>query len=201
MRTVYVFDIDSTLANNDHRAELLSKQCLSCLYVVPGEVSSSSHRTGCPVCGGYSFKVEQASWDKFLDPELVSRDTHYENAVEFVKNLRFAGAPIVYITGRQQKLRDVTEAWLSEHVERVTSEPLYTRLPEQYDLQASVYKEEALKQCIEENGFGDCCFMFFEDDPFVFSMYSKYGTVVKCPEVWDFFCPEGLIGGEPKRRR
>jgi hypothetical protein len=54
-----------------------------------------------------------------------------------------------------------------------------------------VYKEEALKRLIKERDLEDASFIFFEDDPWVFKTYAKYGICVKCPEGWDYFCPEG----------
>ena len=193
MKTVYVFDIDSTIANNDHRAALLEKRCSVCLHSpVP-----QGHHQPCPVCGSTVSKITQSSWDAFLDADLVAKDAPIPRAIACLERLRSMGAHITFITGRNvRKMGPVTKAWLRDHAGwDEKSETLYMRQPDEEGMTASVYKERALQRLKDDLG-EECVFIFFEDDHHVFNLYNKHGIVVKCPEAWDFICPEGARGEE-----
>lgn len=198
MKTIWVFDIDSTIANNNHRAALLQKRCNVCLY----SPMPQPHHAPCPNCGGTTASPTQESWDAFLDVDLVAKDSPIPGAIEVLDKLRSHGAEIRFLTGRNDPdMGDVTRAWLRDHAGwQEDSEPLYMRSHEERGLAASVYKERALKRLKDDVG-EECLLVFFEDDPHVFNLYNKHGIVVKCPEVWQFFCPEGARGAEPKLKR
>lgn len=197
-KTVYIFDIDSTLANNDHRAELLQKTCIQCLHPAP-----QNHHDPCPNCGCTDHAISQSSWDEFLRPDLIAADAPIARGVAVVEKLRELGAEIHFLTGRNRKnCEAVTKDWLRKNVGWDESkERLCMRENEDRNLPASVYKERAFKRLKEEASLDDCLFFFFEDDPHVFGMYEKHGIVIRCPEGWDHFLPESARGPEAAWRR
>lgn len=193
MKTVFIIDIDTSIANNDLRAELLDKECIVCLSKVP-----KGHRVVCPSCGSSDHKITQSSWDSFLSPEMLKTDTPVPKAQDAIFKMRELGMEFHFITGRNEGLRPVTEEWLQEHFGWDPSrEKLYMRGPDERNSAASTYKERALRTLIRELDLFDARFIFMEDDPYVFRMYQQYGIVMKCPEAWEYWMPEAGTGHEP----
>ena len=186
-RFVAVIDIDTTLANNDARAELLQKHCVVC-----GGPKTHGVRSVCPTCLiETDDNIAQESWDIFLRPDLLALDLPVRKGVDAIRRMRKLDMEFHFITGRNEGLRPVTEEWLRQYVGWDSSrEELMMRGPEDRNTAASVYKESALHRLVELRGLQDAAFIFFEDDPWVFRMYAKYGICVKCPEGWEHFCPE-----------
>jgi phosphoglycolate phosphatase-like HAD superfamily hydrolase len=188
IRTVAVWDIDGTLADHGHRAGLLEKRCTVCLH----QPMPTGHHEACPTCGNTSSTVTQASWDNFLNPDLMAEDTPIPKALEVMDQLRKYGTEVHYITGRS---RDnswaVTEYWLQYHVDKRTDEMLFMREAEDKGAPASVYKERAVARLKEKIG-SEGLFLFFEDDPHVFPVYNKHGIVVRCPQGLEHFMPNGV---------
>jgi hypothetical protein len=192
--TVFIFDIDSTIANTDKRARNLIRVCSVCLSSrLEGEVNDPSGY--CVTCKQRTpGKVPQSAWDKFLDPVAMAEDKHYDKAVEFIQQLRRRGYELHFITGRNESGREVTETWLSEHVgwNAAGTEKLIMRRASMSGVPASRCKEALFLDSFRDR-ISETCFFFFEDDQHVFNMYSKYGIVIKCPEAWEqgIILPEG----------
>lgn len=193
MKTVFIVDIDTTIANNSHRAAGLEYECLVCLSKASGDSCSS--------CGSTDTKVLQSSWDNFLDKDSMRKDKPVPKAQEVLARMRFFGMEFHFITGRNESLRTITESWLCEHFSYNASREVLKMRPIGNDDTASVYKEHALKSLIMEQGLTDTTFVFFEDDPFVVRMYQKYGIVVKSPEGWEHWLPSPGYGVEPIHTR
>lgn len=197
-RLVAVFDIDGTLANHSHRAAILQKRCDVCLH----EPMPVGHHVPCPTCGSTLSTPTQASWDAFLDSDLMSHDPVIQSGLEVLERLRELGAEIHYITGRQRSNSgEVTEDWLKFNCgRREETEFLFMREPEdaQEDLPASQYKEKALGRLKAKIG-DDGIFLFFEDDPHVFPMYDRHGIVIRCPQGLQHFMPPGPRYAEQQR--
>lgn len=192
-KTVFIIDIDTSIADNEHRAHALHKECVNCLTTLGTE-----YRPSCPTCGGTDHRISQASWDKFLDPQLVAEDVPVAKAQDAIYKMRELGMEFHFITGRNSSLRKVTEKWLSEHFSWDSeNEALIMRGPKDKSTPASVYKERALKQLIKDKKLENCRFIFMEDDPYVFRMYQQYGIVIRCPEGWEHWMPEAETGHEP----
>ena len=197
MRTIWLFDIDTTLACSAHRDSLLVKTCSMCLH---SPVSSMA----CPVCSGTSVSIPQSSWDAFMDPAVLAQDVPIAAAQTVMTHLRLLGNEIHFITGRREaSTGQVTKSWLREHYGyEEASELLMMRQDVDYNVAASVYKERALIRLKEKLGLeNDTMFIFFEDDSHVFPVYSKYGLVVRCPEGWQHFMPKGARGEESLWRK
>lgn len=194
-RTIFVFDIDSTIADNSHRASLLEKRCTVCLHSpMPVEDGAS-----CPSCASGVSAITQESWDSFLDVDVVMNDAPIKGAIQVLSRLRELGAEICFLTGRHRsRLGTVTETWLAQHAGwDPDSEILFMREPEDEKTPASVYKERALKRLKDHVSDESALYIFFEDDPHVFSLYNRHGIVVRCPEAWSHFMPAGARGEEP----
>ncbi len=199
-KLVAIFDIDSTLADNDHRAELLEEYCVACLHrPFPKDVPNAE----CINCGGTSAKITQESFDAFLEPELLAKDPLIPGALKVLEKLRSHDVEIHFITGRNEKnTGDVTKAWLRDHVGWDSSkEKLMMRQQEDSGLSASLYKERALQRLHKEADLEGALLVFFEDDPHVFNVYNKYGIVIQCPHAWDLLIPEGASAPERALRR
>lgn len=203
MRNVAIIDIDTTIANNDHRAVLLKRKCVDC-----GTEVGHEHRAVCTSCGCEKSHAPQSSWDQFLRPDLMLLDTpqpHARDVIEFMRHLNYQ---IVFMTGRNEKHREVTEQWLlqngfwsdskywmaNDSVPRYY-EPVIMRPAEQTNVPASVMKEEQFLSFRQTCQFTDK-FMFFEDDRHVLGTWRKYGMVYLCPEAWQFMNPEVKTSGE-----
>ena len=206
---VFIFDIDSTVANTDKRASLLKDVCVVCLDEVIAMESAKDSRNSqsyCPTCRSHvESKIPQGSWDSFCDPDNFDMDTPYPTAIKLINRLRKQGNHVHYITGRNETGREQTEAWLAKHIdrwevgsrERVIMRPVTMR-----NVQASVYKRNAFVNFKDEMNFPEeTTFFFFEDDEYVFPVYAEYGIVVKCPDAWDSILPDGNTSEEPVWRR
>lgn len=194
-KTVYIVDIDSTIAENSHRAALLKKQCIVCLH----EPMPQGHHLPCPNCGNTVSKITQESWDMFLDPELVALDTPIPRAITVLNRMRQLGFEIHFITGRNEThTGDVTKKWLKDHAGwQDGKEKLIMRQETEHGMPASKYKALAFERLKKECGFDESnTYVFFEDDPHVFGVYENYGIVVRCPEGWQHFMPAPATGSE-----
>lgn len=166
MTTVCVVDIDTTVANNDHRASLLERDS--------------------------NGNIPQASWDAFLQPELMLKDTPQAHALDVLNHMRGHGFHILFLTGRNIKHLDNTRAWLKIHMGwNEFTEPLLMRRAMDVNVPASQCKESLFLDYVRANKFeSNTSFLFFEDDPHVMSMWRRYGLVFQCPEAWRWMNPE-----------
>jgi len=165
MTTVCIVDIDTTLANNDHRAALLLKDL--------------------------DGKITQESWDAFLQADLMVLDTPQKHAKEVVDYMRNHEYLIVFLTGRNEKHYEATRKWLQSHMGWVPGkEPLLMRTSDFAGVAASKFKEAAFLRFVEERRLRNASFLFFEDDKHVMAMWRKYGLVFQCPEAWQWMNPE-----------
>lgn len=196
MYTIFIIDIDTTIANNDHRAALLERECLVCLSRVKGNAQ-------CVNCGAHESKIVQSSWDKFLSPELLSKDTPVPKAQDAIYKMRSLGMDFAFITGRNESLREATEEWLAEHFGYDKTKEYLGMRQASDNGAASVVKERLLKEFIEKRGLDlhKVRFIFMEDDPYVFRMYQQYGIVIRCPEGWEHWLPDAKTDLEPRWRR
>lgn len=171
---MYIFDIDSTIANNDHRAHFLQ-----------------------PAPDG---KIHQHQWDAFLDPELVALDTPIPGALAFVQQLQARHVYYAFLTGRNDGLRKVTAAWLRKHG-FVLNGMVYRLLmrPQGEISTASSFKERHALDLYDRHGPN--ALTFFDDDVHVLPMLAKYGVAFKAPECWDVLVHPQPTEVEPTWKR
>lgn len=197
MTVLFIVDIDTTIANNDHRAIHLEKRCVACGHIVGYE-----HRPSCPACGCTTHTVTQEGWDKFLNPSALLLDTPVVKAQQVLSKFDELDIPYHFITGRNEQLRNVTESWLSAHFNWNPNSPVQLRMrPEGNRMRASEYKEFSFISLLNDLQEDYHQFFFMEDDSHVFQMYAKYGIVIRCPEGWDHWCPAPATGLEPQLKR
>ncbi|NJL53679.1 hypothetical protein HC928_00030 [bacterium] len=175
MSVVAIIDIDTTLADNDHRAALLKYE---------GE------------------SIAQESWDQFLREDLMRLDKPVEHARNVLDFMRAHDYQLVFLTGRNERLNEVTSYWLQQHMGwDPLREPLIMRPMMHKAVPASVFKEEAFLSFVRDNQLERSNFLFFEDDSYVLHVWQKYGLVFKCPEAWASLNPVTLEGNEPAWKR
>lgn len=92
----YIYDIDGTLANIEHRAQYVR---------VP--------------------KGTKKDWKSFFHPDNMMQDQPYDHVVQILKAFRNKGVPAIYCTGRPEHLRKTTLEWLDKHVENFFPETEY----------------------------------------------------------------------------
>jgi predicted secreted acid phosphatase len=188
--TTFILDIDGTLANFSHREHLLKEYCVACGC----SKSIFNHVTNarcCVSCDGEQFTIPPKAWKAFTNPSVLQLDTPFAEAQAVVEKARNSkGVEIHYITGRHEGLREVTQDWLKRHYRfDSTRSQLLMRPREAFDTNsrevASVYKErQFLKLREQSNNKSQELFLFFDDDPYVLKMYSKYGVIFSAPLCW-----------------
>lgn len=195
MSLIAIIDIDTTLANNDHRAKLLSRTCVPC-----GSSMSFEHRPICPTCGSEKYHTPQQAWDQFMDHELMLKDEPQPHALAVLQAMRSHGWELVFMTGRNERHRGPTSTWLYQHMGKLSHEKLLMRPEHMPDVPASQMKEQmflefrrevlARPSRTVEGRYLPNMYVFFEDDRYVLGTWKKYGIVFKCPEAWETMNPE-----------
>ena len=187
-----VIDVDRTIAENSARAMLLEKSCKAC----GGFNTAESY---CINCGSDLVAFTDESFEAFLDPELMACDLPIASAQRAIGRFRDLGYNLVFLTGRKEvEHRDVTESWLIKYFDFNGKDKLCMRKVTDAGMKASDYKEKTFL------GFRDnsTTYMFFDDDPYIWTMYSKYGLVFRCPDAWEHMSPRGNNRlAEPLRNR
>lgn len=190
MHNIAIIDIDTTLANNDHRAAVLEQHCVECKHVHPPGYSKA-----CLSCGHTKLSIPQEKWDQFLDPKLMLLDTPQPHAFDVLNHMRKSCRwNLVFMTGRNEKHRLVTQEWLKNNMAWRGSvyEPLIMRPFHATGIPASQMKEQLFlkyKWDRELDGYTKDSYFFFEDDKYVLSTWKKYGMVFVCPEAWEYMNP------------
>ncbi len=171
---IYIFDIDSTIADNEHRAHFIQ-----------------------PAPDG---RIHQHQWDAFLDPELVALDAPIPGALAFVQRLQEQNLYYRFLTGRNASLRAVTQKWLVTHgfVHKHDIRPLSMREVGDRST-ASSYKEKVAIDLYDRHGPNSL--MFFDDDTHVLPVLSRYGLALKAPECWDILVHAHPTDPEPAMKR
>lgn len=190
--TIFIIDIDTTIANTDERAKLLKRVCDSCGL-------SEADMDTCLWCGGH-LMTPQSSWDAFIHPAVMHMDTPEPKAQAAIHRMRELGMEFHFLTGRNEGLREVTEDWLRKHMDWDSTQESLIMRPIDDRGPASVCKE-ALFLAFRGPDLDKHSYVFMEDDPYVFRMFSKYGIVVKCPEGWDAWIPDLPTDAEKTWRR
>lgn len=182
----HIFDVDKTLADNEHRVSVLRKQCVVCGHA---QRHGALH-VPCEMCGAVNMKNDQSSWDDFFDHDLMMQDTPYPKAQAYVQKLLAENVPVHIITGRGEKTRATTETWLELHYGFDLTKTKIKMRPVKMDGEvASKVKERSIKSLIQEEKLEKSKLFIYDDDPYVFEMYKKYGIVFKAPDCWEVINP------------
>jgi hypothetical protein len=162
---ILVIDIDGTLANLEHRLHFIDKE-----------------------------NPTSEDWDKFFDPELVIKDTPIELSQEALEACADYFDDIVFLTGRIEDLRELTETWLDEYYGidpdedhlfmRPQSNELTEDTTEWADFKKIVFEEEIKPRYPGEE------FIFIDDTDEILKMLAPYGLTLKAPECWELLLHE-----------
>lgn len=125
-------------------------------------------------------------WEGFLDPARVLQDKPLPAAQRVVAALKERGVGFVFLTGRNETLRDVTSRWLLEHFDVVADDTnLYMR-PEGNLLKPTEYKGQQLSDIARNFGRE---LIFVDDDPYMLPLYQQFGVAMQAPACWDVLMP------------
>lgn len=184
MNTVWIVDIDKTIADHTHRDHLLRKCCVSC--------NTFSINKSCPNCQCDIFTTPTNSWKAFQDPNLIRLDQPILAAQEVIHKAMRMGIHVHYITGRQPNARTVTQEWLTDHFGfDNTKNKLLLRDVDSYSqhkskhIAAKDHKENKFQLLKQICGYTDNdVFEFFDDDLSVLKMYNNYGIIHIASDCW-----------------
>ena len=144
-KNIVIFDIDGTLANCEHR------------------------RKKAQIEEGFDWKI-------FLSPELVAKDKPYEQVCLMYKWFTNHSKYEVYVlTGRDEGLRDVTEAWLYRH-NLFGHNALLMRKERDYRPDTEIKKE-----ILDANFNKEEIYLAFDDRDCIVKMWRDNG--IKCFQV------------------
>lgn len=157
---ILILDIDSTLANIDHRLPLIDKA-----------------------------KPTSKDWDAFFVPELVILDKPIQKTQLIYKKIKNYFDKTLFLTGRPETLRDATVVWLDEYYNiSPNKDELFMRSRGVSDTEdhqprakfkSRIFQEKILPQYPKQN------FMFIDDDVVILKALADFGIVIKAPECWD----------------
>jgi hypothetical protein len=184
MSTVWIVDIDKTIADHTHRDHLLRKSCVSC--------NTFSNNQSCPNCQCDIFTIPTNSWRAFQDPNLIRLDEPILTAQEVIHKAMRMGIHVHYITGRQPNARTVTQEWLTDHFgfDNTRNKLLLRDIdsynqPKDKHISAKVHKENKFLLLKEMCGYTDNdTYHFWDDDRTVLVNYSKFGMIYHAPNCW-----------------
>ena len=147
-----------------------------CVLVdIDGTLADCSHR----------IKFVQGArkdWKTFFRLDLVSRDRLIEPVAKTVLSLDSSGYSIIYVSGRNEALRETTEEWLARHGLWINPYQLFMRADGDYRSDVEVKSE--LLDMIREEGWKP--FLAIDDRSSVVSMWRSSGLVCLQAAEGDF---------------
>lgn len=149
---------------------------------IDGTLANNDHRA-------HYVDGDVKDWENFLRPDLVIKDTPIARTKDALKKAQDLGYTIVFLTGRNESLRDTTMRWLFDHYGvDANDETLYMR-PIGNLLKPTEYKHQQLTSIRRD--FGNSL-LFVDDDKYMHKVYAEFGLSLKAPECWDVLFPEFL---------
>ncbi len=156
---------------------------------IDGTLADAAHR---------SHHVDKANpdWDSFLLPELVILDTVVQDSQRGVRLLSAIADKVIFLTGRNERLRACTTKWLKTHFGvDCTKDNLIMRPIDNME-KPTEFKGKALQTLkdyyVELSEFGVMPkFMAIDDDPFMMKIYRGLGIIaLHAPECWKTLFPD-----------
>lgn len=80
----------------------------ACIFDLGGTLANCTHRR-------HFVEQEVKDWKNFLDPELIIQDDIFHHVAELARQLNKAGNYIIICSGRNQRHKKVSEAWLKQN--------------------------------------------------------------------------------------
>ncbi len=135
-------------------------------------------------------------WQAFVHPDVVQHDTPVDLAFQGIHKLLRVGFDIVFLTGRNQGLAEVTQKWLTKHMGVWTHLQGFKGIgyelimrPEGNQDTPSAYKRQALAQLLGPYAWD--VVLALDDDKYMWEVYEEFGCIpMKAPECWAVLFPE-----------
>lgn len=157
---IIVLDIDGTIANNDHRAHHVDRA---------------------------DDDKRPKDWNEFLKPHLVAKDVLIEGVQRAMEHFQLLNYKIMFLTGRNDALREVTTRWIFEHLGIEVNEDRLVMRGVGNMMTAADYKRESAQNL--KSRFPQETFLFIDDDKYSWAGYATVGLVLRAPECWDTIFP------------
>lgn len=130
------------------------------LWDLDGTLADSSHRQE------FYFAHD---WDEYNSPARIADDTPYPHAIELVHQMRRNRWDIMYLTGRRDRINEITQDWLYAAGAPDTHAVL-TRGDRDPDVLAD-FKVKVIKRVVASKLFQRV--LLFDDDPEVIRLVRK----------------------------
>jgi hypothetical protein len=104
MKRCYIFDIDGTIANGDHRLHHIVGPCPACVHCLITPLS-----VPCPVCGETGQKKKD--WETYF--AACGDDAPIRHVIRVLRCVHRGGHGVVLVSGRSDVCRELTIDWLS----------------------------------------------------------------------------------------
>lgn len=163
---VFILDIDGTVCDSNQRVKEVCERA------------------------GKEFTMENVDKlfsskeiDNFFKTEEIEKDIVIPGSDKVFNLVKKFNAELIYITGRNERFRDITSKWLIDNCKTSKDTKLIMRTKEFESVKADLYKETVfLDQVYQDRK--DSIFWFFDDDDRALIRYSKYGVAFKAPDCW-----------------
>lgn len=131
---------------------------------------------------------EKKDWDAFLAPHLVAKDVLVEGARRGIEHFQALNYQIMFLTGRNENLRDVTSQWLLTQLGIEVSDDSLLMRGAGNLMTAGAYKRESAQAL--KSRFPKETFVFIDDDKHSWAGYANIGIVLRAPQCWETIFPQ-----------
>lgn len=155
---------------------------------VDGTLSDFRHREHLATSGDGKTPPDQKAWDLFISPEMLYKDPPYPNCKEILSKLGRTH-DLVYLTGRNIGLADVTQKWILAKLGYLTilGINLFMRPLNSLD-KPTDYKRKQIKEILRVPYHS---ILAFDDDKYMHPVYQEFGAMTfKAPDCWNVMFPE-----------
>jgi predicted secreted acid phosphatase len=149
---------------------------------IDSTIADGSHRE-------HFLAEEPPNWDAFIAPDEMAKDAIIPGAKAGVDYFRNINAPIVFVTGRNEGLRDITTKWILDNFGIVaTPRNLLMRPLGNADKPSDVKRRLLDKLVYDYPG----TWLSIDDDIYMADVFRDFGAIhLKAPECWALINPSG----------
>ena len=190
MTTIFILDVDGTVADCTARARLLEYECMQCLGMLSGIESSRDFE--CPHCRCMDSHMTDESWQMFIAEHLVIQDGLIRGSKKGVKALEALGHPVHYLTARPLESYEVTMQWLKQNLDFDDAIHTLQTRDEGDRTSSHVFKEAAflkIKFTMDEQ-YNAPDYAFVDDNHQNLKMFARHGLAFDAPHFWDAMVTE-----------
>lgn len=146
----------------------------SILVDIDGTIADGTHRK-------HLITSTNPDWKAFLEPELVFQDRLVHENIPRIFNLLQRNYHLIFLTARNEGLKDVTERWLHQKVFEF-KKPRSVELIMRAKGDTRVSSEYKTSQIANKGGI----IFAFDDCKWMLTRYLSFGIVpIKAPECWE----------------